>query len=54
METLFDPKIYLDGNQFPKFRAMLLGNSKVGKTSLLNRYMNHCFRDEYYPTKELM
>ena len=54
METLFDPKRYIDGNRFPKFRAILLGDAKVGKTSLVMRYMNHHFRKEYFPTKDVV
>jgi GTPase SAR1 family protein len=54
METSYDPKRYIDGNRLPKFRVILLGNSKVGKTSLIERYMNHNFREEYFPTKEIV
>jgi GTPase SAR1 family protein len=54
MEQIFDSKKYINGDNIPKFRAIILGNSKVGKTSLIMRYMNHFFRDEYFPTRELM
>jgi GTPase SAR1 family protein len=54
METFYDKKKYTDGNLIPKLRAVLLGNSKVGKTSLIMRYLNRNYREEYFPTKELV
>lgn len=44
----------LDGNLNPKYRMIVLGTKKVGKTSLINVFINNNFRDEYYPTKDLM
>jgi GTPase SAR1 family protein len=47
-------EIKLDGRQNPKFRLIMLGSKKVGKTSLLNQTINNFFRNEYYPTKDLV
>ena len=44
----------LDGKAIPKFCLLFLGNSEVGKTSIIMQYMNNCFRQDYYPTKDLM
>ncbi len=54
MEFTFIPTDFLNGNQLPKFRIIFLGNAHVGKTSLIMRYMNNNFKDEYYPTKDIM
>jgi Ras-related protein Rab-1A len=32
------------------FKIILIGNANVGKTSLINRYMNRCFNDKYICT----
>jgi GTPase SAR1 family protein len=47
-------ELKLDGNLNPKYRMILLGSKKTGKTSLINRFINNSFRNEYYPTKDLM
>lgn len=44
----------LDGKAIPKFCLLFLGNSEVGKTSIIMQYMNNCFRQDYYPTKDFM
>ena len=44
----------LDGNLNPKYRLIVLGSKKVGKTSLINLLINNNYRDVYYPTKDLM
>ena len=54
MNTLFDHKKFHEGEIYPKFRVILLGNSQVGKTSLIMQFMNHNFREEYFPSKELV
>lgn len=54
MKKAFDPKNFQDGNKLPKIRAILLGNSNVGKTSLITRYVNNEFREVVYPTKDIM
>jgi len=47
-----DVKPLVKGADIPKFRIVVLGNSKTGKTSLLSQYISNCFRESYYPTKE--
>jgi GTPase SAR1 family protein len=37
-----------------KYRIFMAGNVGVGKTCLINRYINNSFRKEYYPTKDLV
>ena len=54
MKRTYDQKIFKDGNKVPKIRAVLLGNSGVGKTSLITRYLNNEFREVVYPTKDVM
>jgi GTPase SAR1 family protein len=54
MEIFFDKKKFIDGNIIPKFKLILLGSGGVGKTSLIMQYINNNFREEYYPTKDLM
>ena len=44
----------IDGKLNPKFRMILLGSKKVGKTSLINQMINNNFREDYYPTKDLV
>jgi GTPase SAR1 family protein len=45
---------YVEGEKLNKIRVIFLGNQKVGKTSLIMRYMNHYFRSDYFPTNEIM
>jgi GTPase SAR1 family protein len=54
MKKTYDQKIFQDGNKLPRVRAILLGNSNVGKTSLITRYVNKEFREVVYPTKDVM
>lgn len=54
MNTLYDNNKYHEGELFPKFRIILLGNSQVGKTSLIMQFMNRNFREEYFPSKEIV
>ena len=42
-----------DGAFLPKFRIIILGCSKVGKTNLVMRYINNTFRNDYYPSKDI-
>ena len=43
-----------DGIKNPKFRIILIGNKQVGKTIIINQFINNQFRNEYYPTKDLV
>ena len=43
-----------DGKTLYKFRLIMLGDSTVGKTSLITQYLNNNFRNEYYPTRDLV
>jgi GTPase SAR1 family protein len=45
---------YVDGKLLPKFRVIMLGSAGVGKTNIINQFINNNFRKEYYPTKDLM
>ena len=54
MEARYNKQRFSDGNTYSKFRVILIGDAYVGKTSLIMRYMNNNFRDEYFPTKEIM
>lgn len=54
MKKTFDQKMFQDGNKVPKIKAVLLGNSNVGKTSLITRYLNNEFREVVYPTKDIV
>jgi GTPase SAR1 family protein len=42
-----------NGPILPKYRIVILGSSKVGKTNLIIRYLNNTFQDEYNPTNGL-
>jgi len=44
----------LDGKKQPKFKIIFLGNKAVGKTSLINQFVNNNFKSNYYPTKDLV
>ena len=44
----------LNGEFLPKFRIIILGCSKVGKTNLVMRYINNTFRNDYYPSKNIL
>ena len=46
-------KKFIDSEKLNKIRVLLLGNKSVGKTSLINRYINHHFRKDSYSTKEI-
>ena len=48
-----NPVIHKDGSKLQKFRLVILGNAEVGKTSIINQFINNSFRDSYFPTKEL-
>jgi GTPase SAR1 family protein len=50
----FDQKKDLDGELIDKLKIILLGCAEVGKTSLIMQYMNNNFREEYYPTKNIV
>lgn len=47
--------------QYPKYKIYILGDTKVGKTSICNRYLEDSFKDQYlgtlgveYRTKKLL
>ncbi|KAK8884010.1 hypothetical protein M9Y10_043113 [Tritrichomonas musculus] len=42
------------GDQFPNFQAILLGDAKVGKSSIFNRIVNDDFDDDYLTTKSIL
>ena len=42
------------GKSISKFRVILLGNQNVGKTSLIIQYLNNQFKEEYFPTKDIV
>ncbi len=44
----------IEGRKTYKLRIIVLGSACVGKSSLINQYVNNCFKKEYYPTKGLM
>ncbi len=44
----------IDGKTLSKFRIMFIGNSSVGKTSLIHQYINNSFRKEYFPTCDIV
>ncbi|XP_053123525.1 ras-related protein Rab-42-like [Hemicordylus capensis] len=44
------PVCHLNGHWHYQFRIILLGDSTVGKTSLLRRYTERCFIPALYPT----
>ena len=46
--------IVIKGDLNHKFRLILIGVREVGKTCIINQYINNQFREEYYPTKDLM
>ncbi len=48
-----NPILHKDGYKLQKFRLIMLGNAEVGKTSIINQFINNSFRDSYFPTKEL-
>ncbi len=52
MEYNFE-KIHKSSEMLTKFRIMLLGNSSVGKTSIITQFINNTFRDSYFPTSEI-
>jgi GTPase SAR1 family protein len=54
MEVEFNEKVHYDGSSLDKYRIILFGDKEVGKTSLINRFINHTFREEYNPTTEIM
>lgn len=43
----------LEGNRLPKLRLIFIGNKKVGKTAIINQFINSKFNTEYYPTTYL-
>jgi GTPase SAR1 family protein len=53
MEYQINSNIHKDGKKLQKFRIIFLGNAEVGKTSIINQFINNSFRDTYFPTKEL-
>jgi GTPase SAR1 family protein len=53
MEYEMNPSIHKDGKKLQKFRIIVLGNSEVGKTSIITQLINNYFRDSYFPTREL-
>lgn len=54
MEVLYEPSKFYNGNDLPKLRLLLVGNANVGKTSFIIRYMNNNFKEEYYPTNDIV
>jgi GTPase SAR1 family protein len=54
MQKQIDPQIYEDGDKLPNFRAILLGDARVGKTSLITRFLNNSYKDTYTPTTDIM
>ncbi len=53
MEYQMNPSIHKDGTKLQKFRIVVLGDAEVGKTSIINQFVNNSFRSTYFPTKEL-
>ena len=50
----FDPKKYKTGNSLFKFRAILIGGSRTGKTSLITRFIQNHFVEHYEPTVDIV
>ena len=40
----------MESEKVPEFKVVLLGNSGVGKTSIINRYINNYFNPTYTPS----
>jgi hypothetical protein len=53
MDYGFKKNHHDDALRLPKFRILVLGNSEVGKTSIIDQFVNNHFRDTYCPTKEI-
>ena len=45
---------FIEGQNLEKFRILILGSSRVGKTTLINQYINNFFKEIYYPTKDIV
>lgn len=44
----------LDGKDLSNFKIIVIGSSQVGKTSIINKYINKIFIESYFPTKDFM
>ena len=44
----------IEGNLLKNFKIIFIGSSKVGKSSIINKYINHNFIDNYFPTKDFI
>lgn len=42
------------GSKLKILKLLFLGSSETGKTSIINRYINNSFNENYFPTKDLM
>ena len=45
--------VYIDKENIPSFKIVLIGDPGVGKTAIFERYIWNRFRDEYKPTKKV-
>lgn len=43
----------IEGHSLSKFKIIFLGDSAVGKTTLIQQYLNNSFRKEYFPTTDI-
>jgi GTPase SAR1 family protein len=50
----FDIKFHKSGHALQKLNIIFIGDSKVGKSSLINSYINNNFQQAYNPTTEFM
>lgn len=44
---------YIQGNSIIKLQILLIGDSEVGKTSLIQRFVNNTYNELYTPTNDI-